>query len=556
MGEKTNMNISKLIISIVFLLSTAFALSAGAAVQEPMDMGDNSGMNMEEQHPGSTEDAHAMKGNVNWYVILSFVGIIGLLGYSISNTEKLKKINFLDMAPIKALLKSRWYPLIFVLPTLIIFAIILIQLFFGKDEASYNFGSVMVWIFLWPIMPVLFLLFGRLWCSVCPLSRVSDEVQKNVGMHKSVPKFLQKYGVWVIIAAFLVITWSDIVFGLVESPRNTGYLLLFVFAGVVLMGAVFEKRAWCRYLCFLGGLSSNYSMSSALELRADSGICKTCKTPSCYKGDGKTEGCSMFEYPRTMDSNRFCNFCSNCIKTCPHDAIKITPRPPTSELWFIKKPRFEDSFLATALIGIVVSQTVVMLEVWQPFMAWFENTTGITNFTVAWTVIFAAAMLIPIVLMLVSSYISTMFPGETCLPGIIPDQTAEVNLASECSDAKMMLSNFVRYGYSLIPLGLGIHLAHNAKHFLGEGLSVIYTSASLVGLDYTGELSLLNMPTIQVIQYILTFLGILGSVYTAHRISLNNPNSKASVLPYIVLILIFGAIALWMYSVPMAARAH
>jgi len=159
-----------------------------------------------------------------------------------------------------------------------------------------------------------------------------------------------------------------------------------------------------------------------------------------------------------------------------------------------------------------------MLEVWQPFMAWFENTTGITNFTVAWTVIFAAAMLIPIVLMLVSSYISTMFPGETCHPGIIPDQTAEVNLASECSDAKMMLSNFVRYGYSLIPLGLGIHLAHNAKHFLGEGLSVIYTSASLVGLDYTGELSLLNMPTIQVIQYILTFLGILGSVYTAHRI--------------------------------------
>src|SRR3970282_73720 len=174
------MNISKLIISIVFLLSTAFALSAGAAVQEPMDMGDNSGMNMEEQHPGSTEDAHAMKGNVNWYVILSFLGIIGLLGYSISNTEKLKKINFLDMAPIKALLKSRWSPLIFVLPTLIIFAIILIQLFFGKDEASYNFGSVMVWIFLWPIMPVLFLLFGRLWCSVCPLSRVSDEVQKKV----------------------------------------------------------------------------------------------------------------------------------------------------------------------------------------------------------------------------------------------------------------------------------------------------------------------------------------------------------------------------------------
>lgn len=89
-----------------------------------------------------------------------------------------------------------------------------------------------------------------------------------------------------------------------------------------------------------------------------------------------------------------CNFCSNCIKTCDHDAIRITPRPPTSELWFIKKPRFEESFLATALIGIVVSQTMIMLEVWESFMKWFENTTGITNFPVAWTLIFAGAMLL------------------------------------------------------------------------------------------------------------------------------------------------------------------
>jgi ferredoxin len=320
------------------------------------------------------------------------------------------------------------------------------------------------------------------------------------------------------------------------------------------MGAVFEKRAWCRYLCFLGGLSSNYSMSSALELRTDSKICKTCKDPTCYKGTEKAEGCSMFEYPRTMDSNRFCNFCSNCIKNCPHDAIKITPRAPTSELWFIKKPRFEDSFLATALIGIVVIQTIVMLDVWEPFMAWFENTTGITNFTVAWTVIFAGAMLIPLVLMFVLSLLSTHLTWKIGVPRVIPDEAAEAGLLYESSTGKTMLSNFVRYGYALIPLGLGIHLAHNAKHFLGEGLSVIYTSSSLVGMNLTGELSILNMPTIQIIQYILTLLGILGSTYTAHRISRNNPGSRA--LPYILLILVFGAIALWMYSVPMAARAH
>ncbi len=540
----------------MLLLPAVSVLPAGASASDQMDMNDHAGMNMDDGHAKEAADPHAMTGSVNWFAIISLLGIIGVAGYSASNTEKLKKVNFLNYAPLKALLTSRWYPLIFVLPTMIIFGILITQLFLGSVETSGNFGSVMVWIFLWPLLPILFLVFGRFWCSVCPMSKVSDEVQKKIGMQRKVPKFLQKYGVWVIIIAFILITWLDTVFGLVESPVNTGYLLLFVFAGVVLMGAVFEKRAWCRYLCFLGGLSGNYSMSSALELRTDSETCKACKTPLCYKGTEKVAGCSMFEYPRTMDSNRFCNFCANCIKNCPHDAVRITPRTPTSELWFMKKPRIEDSFLATALIGIVVVQTVVMLEVWEPFMAWFESATGITDFTLAWTVIFAGAMLIPLVLMLVSSYISGMLTSKIGIPGMLPDQTAEVNLASESQEGSMMLSNFVRYGYSLIPLGLGIHLAHNAKHFLGEGLSVIYTTASLAGMHISGELSLLNMPTIQIIQYILTALGILGAAYTAHRISLNSPNSRSSVMPYILLILMFGAVALWMYSVPMAARAH
>lgn len=515
----------------MILLSSAIVLPVGGS----MGGGDD-----------EPADADAMAAAVNWPAIILFLGFFLTLGawfYAFNfNSERLRSINFLNHPPLKSLLKSRWYPLIFVLPTLGVFGIIIVQLFFGSLEVTDNFGAVMVWILLWPILPVLFLLFGRLWCSICPMSRVSDEVQSRIGLNRKVPTFLRKYGVWIIIVAFLAITWSDVVLGLVESPRNTGFLLLFVFAGVVLMGAIFERRAWCRYLCFLGGLSSNYSMSSALELRADSEICKTCKEPVCYIGTEKAGGCPMFEYPRMMDSNSFCNFCANCIKNCPLGAIKISPRLPTSELWFIKKPRFVDSFFATVLLGIVVSQTVVMLEVWDPFVEWFEGATGITNFTVAWTVIFAGAMLIPLLLMLGFSFLSTLFTAAS--------PAAQNRLGDR------MLSNFAHYGYALIPLGLGIHLAHNAKHFLGEGLSVAYASASLAGFDFTGDLSLLNMPTIQVIQYILTFLGIVGAAYTAYRISLKTPHSRLSVLPYLAMILVFGVMALWMYGIPMATRAH
>src|SRR5659263_258790 len=121
-----------------------------------MNMNDPTAMNMDQPASG-----HGMNGDVNWYVIALFIAIIGVAGYYASKPEKLKKINFLNYVPLKSLLKSRWYPLIFVLPTMIIFTIIVIKLFFGSVEASSNFGSIMMWILLWPILPVLFLLFGR-----------------------------------------------------------------------------------------------------------------------------------------------------------------------------------------------------------------------------------------------------------------------------------------------------------------------------------------------------------------------------------------------------------
>jgi hypothetical protein len=136
------------------ILSAVLALPAITAMENMNDMAvDNPPANP------VTGDAHAM-GGINWFVIALFLGIIVLAGYFAFNTEKLKKINFLNYPPLKSLLKSRWYPLIFVAPTFIIFSVIVIQLFFGSGETSYNFGAVMVWILLWPILPVLFLLFG------------------------------------------------------------------------------------------------------------------------------------------------------------------------------------------------------------------------------------------------------------------------------------------------------------------------------------------------------------------------------------------------------------
>lgn len=261
--------------------------------------------------------------------------------------------NLLEITPIKSFIKSRLYPGIFQWLTTFVFALVIYQLFYVQAEAHRNFGTAMTWVLWWPVIPLVFLLLGRFWCAICTFATLSDIVQKWVGNNRPVPVFLKKYGIWIIDAMFILITWADHVFGIVESPLGSGILLLIIVTGVVISGAFFERRTWYRYLCFLGGLSGNYSLAVALELRADSEKCRKCTDKFYYKGKGKVAGCPMFEMPGLMDSSAKCNLCGNCVKTCSNDSIIIKSRVPSKELWFIKRPKLEESFLAIIIMGIV-----------------------------------------------------------------------------------------------------------------------------------------------------------------------------------------------------------
>ena len=258
-------------------------------------------------------------------------------------TEPVSKrgYNLLDNKLIGGFIRSRWYPGVFQWITVFVFGFIMAQLLLGPSKAHDNFGTAMTWVLWWPLIPIVFLILGRFWCAICPFATVSDWVQKWVGNERPVPKFLKKYGIWIIDATFIMITWADHVWGLVESPRGSGVLMLLITTGVVFSGALWQRRTWCTHLCFLGGLSGNYARTSVLELRATPEKCATCTTASCYKGTEAVPGCPLFEFPRTMDSNANCNVCGYCVKNCPNDSIRLTARIPTKELWFIRKPKLE-----------------------------------------------------------------------------------------------------------------------------------------------------------------------------------------------------------------------
>ncbi len=443
--------------------------------------------------------------------------------------------NLLKNKRISAFMRSPWYPGIFQIPIAAVFGLIGYELFVGPSSAHENAGTALMWVLWWPLIPILFVLFGRFWCALCPFATLSDFVQKLVGVNRPVPAFLKNYGIWIIDASFIAITWADHVFGIVASPWGSGILLLLITFAVIVSGAFFQRRTFCRYLCFLGGLSGNYARTGAIALRADTEICATCKSKAaCYNGTEKVAGCPLFSFPRTMDSNANCNLCANCIKSCPNDAITLTLRKPTQELWYLRAPKIEESFLAMAIMGIVLIQNITMLKLWNGILEGVTRFTGINNYAFIFTMVFAVGVSLPVGLLAIAAKVAGQKNRESTR------------------------QNFARFGYALIPLDVAGHVAHNLFHLLAEGKSVFYTVTSLFGNDASGSSALVGNGTIRLLQFAILALGLYGSFYTVKRITyrrFSDPQTRISTLtPYALLIGLLGVINVAMFLFPMAHR--
>jgi len=438
--------------------------------------------------------------------------------------------NLLSIPIIKKFIKSKWYPGIFQWMVLVVFSVIVFELVAGTVTPHGNFGTTMTWVLWWPLIPILFIATGRFWCAICPFGKVSDIVRKLVGSERPMPKFLRKYGIWLIDLFFIAITYSDHVWGIVESPRGSGYLLLLLVTMVVATSVFYERRTFCKTLCFLGGLAGNYSRSGSLELRGTPDICKTCKTQSCFKGSDIAEGCPMFQFPRTMDSSADCNICGNCVKNCPNDSIRLSLRVPTKELWGLKNPKLEHASLAAVIMGIVFVQNITMLEIWQDILSIISSFTGTTNYQVNFTIAFIFSMALPILLLLGAAKLATVLG--------MPNSVKK---------------NFTLFGYAFIPLDLAGHLGHNLFHIITEGKAIWFNSLSLFGSKVTSaDLSLASTSTVQLLQYLIIGIGFIGSTYTAYK--MGKKATFKSMLPYYALMLILGIINIYLFSLPMSHR--
>jgi polyferredoxin len=353
-------------------------------------------------------------------------------------------------SPVQRLLRHPVYPAVFQWISLLVFAFIVLELLTGPENAKENLGSLLVWVLWWPLLTVIFF-FGRIWCAVCPFSLLSDRLQRLAGNAFKVPPFLKRNGFFIMVGFLLLLTLGQEVFHIARSTTMTAVMLLVIVTGVSAAGLFLERRSWCRHLCPLGGMAVPYSQVSCLSLQGRPEACQSCHTVNCYKGSGEGTGCPMFEFPRVMDTQAYCNLCGQCLKDCPHDAIDVRLRPPTSGLWFIRKPRLREAVLALLLMGIVLARNVAEFG-HQGVALLAGGLPAEAQAIIAYFLCLATALLLW--------------------------TAASLTAARHGAEGAKVL--FARFGYSAIPVVLLSHLGHLAGEFLEKGHRLVGAARKLL----------------------------------------------------------------------------
>lgn len=329
-------------------------------------------------------------------------------------------MNLLKIGMLRFLLSSKWFPQIFQVATMIAFVLLIVggisvsasDAGFAKVLRNTNLANLIVWSYWWPLIIVSAVFLGRVWCTVCPMELL-NALTVRVGLKKRVPKWLKSgWGITIFYALVLLVGIHTL--AIHRIPQRMAIYLLALLALAFVMSLIYEKRAFCSYLCPVGHLLGLYAMVSPFEWRADDlSTCKACKTKDCiskknrYKITGRS--CASNLYPATIKDNRDCLLCTQCLKVCPYNNISFSIRKPFSD--FFKDVSLKSSQTAFVLLvsGFVVYEVLSEWQESKAILTWipgrFSELMGITGSTaglvsaVIMFIVFPAALLLLIILM-------------------------------------------------------------------------------------------------------------------------------------------------------------
>lgn len=224
---------------------------------------------------------------------------------------------------------------LFILPALVGLAFGEMKaLYIGIINGTLSFTSILssfgILIALIPIT----MLFGRFFCGwVCAFGALNDLIyavsQKIFKMKFKVSPRLDsvlKYIKYIILVFIIVVIWtlSSTVFdslspwsafgNITDIPDAlTEYSIGFIVLAVVMVGALFIERFFCRYLCPLGAVLAVLSRFRLFNISKPGGKCEKCRicTNNCAMG------IELYKTDKVISGE--CINCFKCLDACPRN---------------------------------------------------------------------------------------------------------------------------------------------------------------------------------------------------------------------------------------------
>jgi len=290
----------------------------------------------------------------------------------------------------------------------------------------------------------------------------------------------------------------------------------------------------------------------------DLDVCEPCKTKDCIRGVRSQEsdlvviqrGCELALFQPAKAGNMDCTFCLDCVHACPHDNVGILSRPPASEL--MTDPRRSGIGLFSRrkdLAALAIAFTFGALL----------NAFGMITPVYALERWMARALHVDHLAPILALIFTVFLIGE---PVILLGGAAWLVRIRGYSQ-RGMLPLAVRYSYALVPLGVGMWLAHYGFHFLTGFLTVvplIQNTLAGLGLPFLGEpqWTLTGMPKSLVLPMEMgfLFLGLVGSLTVTYRLAEEDAPKRPyrTFTPWAVVSIVMWIGAMWLITQPMDMR--
>jgi hypothetical protein len=441
----------------------------------------------------------------------------------------MSKIELTRSPFIKNVLKSRY-------PQLAVFIVMLVGYIFaifagliGTPVGSHNFSIVFVWIAWWAVLILVVVpFFGRGWCAVCPIPLPGEWLQRGAvlsppekrpkWLNLRVPKMFRN--IWLQNISFLLLALFSSV--LLTTPNITGIILAAMLFAALGLSTIFERRAFCRYLCPVGGFIGLYSQTAPIELRIkDKQVCLTCDGKPCYNGSQAGYGCPWDVFPGGLTKNTYCGLCMECIRTCPHDNIAVNLRPFSADLAKPSK-RMDEAFKSFIMLGSAMIYAGVLLGPWGVFKDAAYNVG-----TSAWF-IYAIIFLAIIFVILPGLFTLGILKTKSTIP---------------------LKQRFASLATALIPLGLMFWVAFSLSFVLTNASYIIAALSDPLGLGWNlfGTANTVWQPMLTSVLAPAQTLALVGGLTWSARTAQQAANEiRTSSIPVIVFCFTTTLVMLWL----------